>query len=216
MSTLLISRLPKMIRSVCLSFFVTLLLISPTLALAGPADDANAVVDRWSAAFNCNDPEQVVKIYWPDAILLGTVSPVLSQGTDAIRKYFQAIKGSGNKNTIDERHIIVLDDNAVVVIGFYTFIRMKDGLPTPSPSRFTMLVTKRGGERRIAHHHSSPHVQPQQTSLVGTWTLVSIDKLAADGTRTRQFGSNPAGITMFDAAGRYSTQSPSRRVGTRT
>src|SRR5262249_37152689 len=28
----------------------------------------------------------------------------------------------------------------------------------PGPSRFTMLVTKRGDEWRIAHHHSSPHV----------------------------------------------------------
>ena len=53
------------------------------------------------------------------------------------------------------------DDSAVLVTGFYEFTRMKDGTPTPSPSRFTMLVTKRGTEWRIAHHHSSPRALPK-------------------------------------------------------
>jgi hypothetical protein len=56
---------------------------------------------------------------------------------------------------------IVVDDNAAVVTGFYTFTRMLDGKPVPGPSRFTMLVTRRGNEWRIAHHHSSPHVLPK-------------------------------------------------------
>lgn len=143
---------------------LSLLLMSlvTTAASAAPADEANAVIDRWSAAYTSNDPEAIVKIYAPDAILLGTVSPVISVGTEAIRKYFSLVKGSGNKNSIQERHTIVLDENAVVVTGFYEFTRMKDGQSSPSPSRFTMLVTKRDGEWHIAHHHSSPHVLPKQ------------------------------------------------------
>jgi uncharacterized protein (TIGR02246 family) len=143
---------------------VALILVAPTAAIAGPSEDANAAIDRWSAAYTANDVDAVVNSYWPDAILLGTVSPVISSGADAIRSYFTALKleGSGNKNVIQERHTIVVDDNAVVVTGFYEFIRMRDGQPVPAPSRFTMLVTKRNGEWRIAHHHSSPHVQPKQ------------------------------------------------------
>jgi uncharacterized protein (TIGR02246 family) len=142
---------------------LSLLLMSlvPAAASAGPAEDANALIDRWSAAYTSNDPEAIVKIYAPDAILLGTVSPVISTGTEAIRKYFSMVKGSGNRNSIQERHTIVLDENAVIVTGFYEFTRMKDGQPSPSPSRFTMLVTKRDGEWHIAHHHSSPHVLPK-------------------------------------------------------
>ena len=56
---------------------------------------------------------------------------------------------------------MVLDENAVVVTGFYEFTRMVDGKPVQAPSRFTMLVTRRNGEWRIAHHHSSPHVMPK-------------------------------------------------------
>jgi uncharacterized protein (TIGR02246 family) len=140
--------------------FVALLLILPPIADAGPREEANAVIDRWSAAYTSNDPDAVVKNYRPDAILLGTVSPVLSQGTEAIRKYFSGLKGTGNKNAIGERHTLVLSDNAVLVTGFYEFTRMKDGQPVPGPARFTMLLINDGSEWLIAHHHSSPRAQP--------------------------------------------------------
>lgn len=142
--------------------FLGLLIVAfaPTVAFGTPVEDASAVVDRWSAAYTSNDTEAVVKNYAPDAILLGTVSPVMSVGTDAIRSYFSRLPGSGNKNVIGERRTILLDDNAVVITGFYEFSSMKDGKVLARPSRFTMLLTKRGGEWHIAHHHSSPHVQP--------------------------------------------------------
>src|SRR5216684_1407977 len=85
----------------------------------------------------------------------------ISKGTQAIITYFMAVKGTGNKNAIDERRTITINDNAVEVAGFYTFTRMVDGKAVPAPSRFTMLVTKRGSEWCIAHHHSSPHVLPK-------------------------------------------------------
>ena len=139
---------------------LAVLLAAPAAANAGPAQDANAAIDRWSAAYTANDVDAVVNCYWPDAILLGTVSPVISVGSDAVRAYFTRLKlaGSGNRNVIQERHTMVLDDNAVVVTGFYEFTRMVDGNPVRAPSRFTMLVTRRDGEWRIVHHHSSPHV----------------------------------------------------------
>ncbi len=145
-------------RTILAVFFV----FAPMVAIAGPAEDANAVVERWSVAFNSNDPEAIAKIYTSDAILLGTVSPIISEGTDAIVKYFTPTKGTGNKNKLGDRRTIVLGDNAAVVTGFYEFTRMQEGKPVPGPARFTMLVVKRDGEWRIAHHHSSPHVQPKQ------------------------------------------------------
>jgi len=132
----------------------------PAIVIAGPKEDAHAVIQRWSAAYTANDPEAVVKNYRPDAVLLGTVSPILSEGTEAIRKYFSRLKGTGNKNRIGETRTLVLSDNAVLVAGFYEFTRMKDGQPLPGPARFIMLLLKEGDEWLIAHHHSSPHVQP--------------------------------------------------------
>ncbi|WFU18483.1 SgcJ/EcaC family oxidoreductase [Bradyrhizobium sp. CB3481] len=146
-----------MTRTVTLAF-IAMILMAPTLALAGPSEDANAAVDRWSVAYGTNDPETIAKTYCPTAVLLGTVSPVISEGTQAIIKYFTPIKGSGNTNAVEERRTITINDSAAVVTGFYTFTRIVDGKSVPGPSRFTMLVTKQGNEWCIAHHHSSPHV----------------------------------------------------------
>jgi hypothetical protein len=74
---------------------IALMLMSPAVAVAGPAEDANAAVDRWSAAFNSSDPETIAKNYCPDAILLGTVSPVMFEGTQAIITYFAPTKRTG-------------------------------------------------------------------------------------------------------------------------
>ncbi len=41
--------------------------------------------------------------------------------------------------------------------------------------------------------------------LVGAWTLVSNDTIAADGTKQQTFGANPTGILIFDAGGRYAS-----------
>src|SRR5690242_11411315 len=108
-----------------------LLLAASSGASAGPAEDANSLVDQWSATYSSNDRDALVKLYAPDAVLLGTVSPVMSEGTEAITKYFGP--PSGNTNAIGERRTIVLDDNAVLVTGFYEFTRMKDGQPVPGP-----------------------------------------------------------------------------------
>jgi hypothetical protein len=39
--------------------------------------------------------------------------------------------------------------------------------------------------------------------IVGAWTLVSNDTIAPDGTKQQTFGTNPKGILILDASGRY-------------
>src|SRR5512142_3184137 len=86
----------------------------PVAALAGPAEEASATLDRWVEAFNANDPNAVTALYTPDAILLGTSSPVMSQGTEQIFEYFARLPNSGNQVRISDRHMLVLNDTAVV------------------------------------------------------------------------------------------------------
>lgn len=42
--------------------------------------------------------------------------------------------------------------------------------------------------------------------LIGTWSLVLVDNILPDGTRTKPYGENPEGILMFDGDGNYSLQ----------
>jgi uncharacterized protein (TIGR02246 family) len=142
---------------------MALTLMSPTVAIADPAKEANAALDGFSAAYSANDVEKLALIYAPNTILLGTNSPSIAEGRDAARAYFTNLKlaGSGNKNAIQERRTIVLNDQAVLVTGFYEFTRMKDGQPVPAPARFTVLLTKQDGKWLIAHQHSSPRAAPK-------------------------------------------------------
>jgi uncharacterized protein (TIGR02246 family) len=128
---------------------------SGTVAFAGPAEEANAVIDQWSATYSANDRDALVGLYAPDAVLLGTTSPVISEGTEGIREYFQELPGSGRKNSIVERRTLVLSETSVLGIGFYNFARAAEN-DTPRPSRFTFVLVKRDGRWMIAHHHSSP------------------------------------------------------------
>ena len=57
-----------------------------SVASAGPAEEANAVIDQWSALYTANDRDALIGLYAPDAILLGTTSPVISEGTEGIRE----------------------------------------------------------------------------------------------------------------------------------
>ena len=141
---------------------VMLLALGPTSAFAGPAEEASATIDRWSAAYTANDIDTIVKLYASDALLHGTSSPTLNAGTAAIRSYFGRLPGSGNKVTIKERRMIALGESAAVGVGFYEFVSLQDGKPVARPARFTMVVVKRGGDWLIAHHHSSALPRPPQ------------------------------------------------------
>jgi uncharacterized protein (TIGR02246 family) len=145
-----------------LFFILALLMLTPAIARADAAGEANAVVDRWAATYSANDAEAIVKLYTPDAVLLGTVSPVIADSPEARRAYFSRLPGSGNRSSIADRRTIAMSDTAVLVAGFYDFVIMQGGKPVDSPARFTMLLVKRGNEWLIAHHHSSARPKPPQ------------------------------------------------------
>jgi uncharacterized protein (TIGR02246 family) len=141
---------------------VALLLFTPSLALAAPGDDAAKVVDRWAAAFSADDPSAVVSCYAPDATLLATTSPVLIQGTDAIRAYFTRVLTSGTSVKITERHVVQLGKKTVLVFGFDEFTFQVNGQPVPTPARFSIVLSRDSGAWLIVHHHSSLLPKPPQ------------------------------------------------------
>lgn len=118
----------------------------PIKTFAGPAEDGASTIDRWVVAYSSNDVDALLKVYAPDAILQGTSEPQINVGTDAIRRYFRGLPNSGNKVTIQERRMVVINQTTVLGLGFYTF-RM--------PARFSFLIVRRDNDWLIAHHHSS-------------------------------------------------------------
>jgi len=48
--------------------------------------------------------------------------------------------------------------------------------------------------------------KPMKEAIVGSWTLLLIDGIKADGTKMPLYGPNPKGMVIFGADGRYSQQ----------
>ena len=138
----------------CVIVLVAVLALAP-LAFAGPTEDVDAVVDHWVTAFNSNDVGALANLYAPDAILLGTAGLTLHEGSEAVRSYFDRLAKSGDKVSINNRKIVVLDGNVAYVTGFYEFKATRNGETRKSSAGFTMVLVKRGNDWLIAHHHSS-------------------------------------------------------------
>src|SRR5262245_49205844 len=74
-------------------FVLTFLVLSvlPAISSAGPKEDVAATIQAWADAFNSRDPERVLALYDPEAVLWGTVSPTLRDTRDGLREYFKAL-----------------------------------------------------------------------------------------------------------------------------
>ena len=70
---------------IAVSMFLSLF----TSALAGPAEDAMQVVERWAKAFTDADVETIINLYDPDAPFLGTGSKTVVTNPAEVRKYFE-------------------------------------------------------------------------------------------------------------------------------
>ena len=134
------------------------LLCTAFRVMAGPAEDASALVDKWSATYNANNRNALAELYAPDALLFGTTAKTSAKGTDAIRQYFAALDQGNRRVTITDRTVFILSETAVVIAGFYNFDHAGEENQL-KPSRFTMLLVKRGDHWFIQHHHSSPQGQ---------------------------------------------------------
>jgi uncharacterized protein (TIGR02246 family) len=134
---------------------IVVMMLVPTLAVAGPGEDAGKTVERWARAFNANDVDALIDLYMPDATFFGTVGLAVKEGNEAIRSYYARLANSGDRVTIGDHKTIALDDNAAYVIGEYEFSALRNGQRQTAMARFTMLLVKRDNGWLIAHHHSS-------------------------------------------------------------
>jgi uncharacterized protein (TIGR02246 family) len=134
---------------------IVLLILAPIKASAGPSEDVASAVDHWGTAFNANDVDTLVKLYAPDAVLIGPAGSTVVEGSDAIRKYYSRLEKSGDRVKMDVRKVVVLDDNVAYVAGFDEFTASRNGQTGTSSNGVTMVLVKRGNDWLITHRHSS-------------------------------------------------------------
>lgn len=118
-------------------------------------DQIAALFDRWNASLLTKNPDEVVKNYAPDAVLLPTVSNKPRTNHEEIRDYFAHFVEKSPKGVINSRTIHVGCNNAFDV-GTYTFtLTSADGKSSEVAARYSYVYELRDGKWLIAHHHSS-------------------------------------------------------------
>src|SRR5262249_29403300 len=103
------------------------LMLTPSIASAGPKEDVTDATLNWGQTLGQNDPDKVVLLYASDAVLWGTLSPTVRADRAALRDYFvTAFKVlPGLKVTFGQQLIRVYGTTAVNT-GYYTFSYIKD------------------------------------------------------------------------------------------
>jgi uncharacterized protein (TIGR02246 family) len=133
-----------------------LILVIPTLALAGPKEDVGAATQAWVDGMNSHNAERVVALYDPEAVLWGTRSPTLRDSPASVRDYFKVLQ------TVPPSYRVVVGDQRIRIYGdiaintgTYTFSEDRDGKAITRPARFSFVYRNRDGRWLIVDHHSS-------------------------------------------------------------
>lgn len=126
---------------------------------SGAKEQVAAATQAWIDAMGSHDPERVVALYDPEAVLWGTTSPVLRDNPAAIGDYFKFLRTAPPyyKGVLGEQRIRVYGDIAINT-GTYTFIgpaRDAAGNPISRAARFSFVYRNRDGRWLIVDHHSS-------------------------------------------------------------
>jgi uncharacterized protein (TIGR02246 family) len=113
-----------------------------------------SLFDKWNAALQTADPDNVVACYATDAILLPTVSAQVRHNHAEIRDYFVHFCAKEPQGRIDEANIRIFDDIAINS-GRYTFELTDNGRRVDVAARFSFVYRKLESEWLIIEHHSS-------------------------------------------------------------
>lgn len=120
--------------------------------------DVEALFERWNQALASADPDAVVALYSPDALLLPTLSPEARRSPAAIRDYFVEFLARSPRGRIDSRSIL-LGCNSAVDAGTYSFLVRDPSAPAQAPhwvsARYTFVYSLADERWLIQHHHSS-------------------------------------------------------------
>jgi hypothetical protein len=118
----------RMIMKVLVFALFAVAVIPP--ALADKREDAYAVVERWSEAFDSGDVEQIVRMYTNDALVLGTLSPGMTSKPDDLRAYFKAAAAAKLQVKLGDHSAVALAEDVVAIAGFYGVLKTGGGRPT--------------------------------------------------------------------------------------
>jgi len=136
-------------------------LLTASVASAGPKEDVAAATMKWGQTLGQNDPDKVVLLYATDGVLWGTLSPTVRADRAALRDYFvTAFKVLPRLEVTFGDQLIRVYGGTAVNTGYYTFSYVKDGETKTLPARYSFTFVKDVENWMIVDYHSSAMPAP--------------------------------------------------------
>jgi hypothetical protein len=127
--------------------------------LAEPRGDALATFEKFFEYFRTDNHDQLVSLFSPEALFIGTISPELVTQPEGLRAYFvRALSGERGevRARIFSTTATQVTDEVVLVTAAWQSERTLGGLmSTNGPSRNTSVMHKRGDRWFIVQFHNS-------------------------------------------------------------
>lgn len=135
------------------AFVLNLTLLISCNSFSASEEDVQATAMLWINGISLGDADYMLSLYAPDAILHGTLSPVLRDNPVLIREYFAGITNNPpNMFFVEPMHIRIFEDTAVNT-GNYGVI-LSEGAEAIL-MRYSFVYRKVNDEWLIVDHHSS-------------------------------------------------------------
>ncbi len=126
---------------------------------AGPSGDALATFEKFFEYFTTDNHDQLVSLFSPHALFIGTISPELVTEPDGLRAYFVRALSSERgevRARVFGTTATQLTDEVVLVTAAWQSERTLGGLMTTNgPSRNTSVMHNRGDRWFVVQFHNS-------------------------------------------------------------
>ena len=114
------------------------------------------VIQNWIDTVCRHDANDIVSLYAPDGVLLGTVAKTMKVGQNNIIGYFDMFVGKKPCGYLTEMNVQNFGCDYAVADGTYTFeLTNEKGEIDIVPARYTFVLRRINGVWKIATHHSS-------------------------------------------------------------
>jgi len=126
---------------------------------AGPREDALAAYKKFFEYFTTDNHDQLVTLFSPDALFIGTISPEITTDPAAVRAYFvKALsreRGEVRSRLFDMSATLISDEVVLVTANWQSERTLGGVMSTNGPSRNSSVMHKRGDRWYIVQFHNS-------------------------------------------------------------
>ena len=125
---------------------------------ASVEEQVHAVYDQWTHAIETanGNPQPVVALYAPKAILLATLSPLPLTDSQQMNEYFAKLTSHKDMKVQTKQIITHVFPGIAINSGVYVFSFLdKNNKPVALEARFSFVYYQSNGHWLIVNHHSS-------------------------------------------------------------